>query len=177
MALVFRKLEHTDEQCFFAAYQEFHDEADNFNFVPQYNKGMNFLSLLQLLDEQERGENLPAGFVPATYLFAFDGGKIVGRVMIRHYLNDFLRRAGGHIGYGVTPSERGKGYGKQLLREALRVARGVGLERVLLTCAEGNAASRAIIIGNGGEFEGMVNEGSSSSGTLLYWLDTSVKKP
>lgn len=64
---------------------------------------------LEILDEREQGVNLPPGHVPSTFLFGFEGDRIVGRVSIRHVLNDFLLRVGGHIGYAVLPEFRRRG--------------------------------------------------------------------
>lgn len=45
--------------------------------------------------------------------------EILGAVDIRHELNHRLRNIGGHIGYGVARSYRGKGYASTLLGQAL----------------------------------------------------------
>src|SRR5688572_19599191 len=71
-------------------------------FLPGYTAGMSFRSYIDQLAAQARGLALPSGFVPVTFLFAFAAGRIVGRVSIRHELNDFLRRQGGHIGYDTS---------------------------------------------------------------------------
>jgi len=73
--------------------------------------------------------------VPATFLLARVGGDLVGRVSIRHELNDFLAEFGGHIGYAVRPQFRRRGHATEILRQALVVARGEGVERVLVTRA------------------------------------------
>ena len=51
------------------------------------------------------------GLVPATTYMSIreEDGKLIGMIDIRHYLNDFLRTHGGHIGYSIRPSERRKG--------------------------------------------------------------------
>jgi predicted acetyltransferase len=68
-------------------------------FLHYYEEGMLFSRYLEVLAERERGANLPPNHVPSTFLFAFVGTRIVGRVSIRHTLNAFLERVGGHIGY------------------------------------------------------------------------------
>ena len=68
---------------------------------------MSFRRYLEVLAEQERGENLPPNHVPSTFLFAFAGTSIVGRVAIRHALNAYLERFGGHIGDVVVPDTGG----------------------------------------------------------------------
>ena len=54
----------------------------------------------------------------------------VGRLSILHELNDALRVEGGHIGYDTVPSFRGRGVATEMLRQALPVARALGLTDV-----------------------------------------------
>jgi len=111
---------------------------------------------------------VPAGEVHTTFLWIVTGDIYVGAIDIRHYLNDLLAEAGGHIGYSVRPSQRGTGTATWALRAALPIARDLGLERVLLTCEPNNEASRKSIERNGGIFE------STKETTLgvkqRYWI-------
>jgi predicted acetyltransferase len=70
-------------------------------FLHGYQEGMSLARYLETLAERERGVNLPPNHVPSTFLFAFKGPRIVGRVTIRHALNDTLARVGGHKNGGV----------------------------------------------------------------------------
>lgn len=167
--LTLRKLQLSDEKAFLEAYQEFKVSQD-FDFVSHFKEGMDFSDLVHLLEEIEQGQNLPKGYVSSTFLFGFVGSKLVGRVMIRHELNDFLRRIGGHIGYGVVPSERGKGYASQMLEHALILSRSMGIEKVLITCDEDNVPSRKIIEKAGGVFEGHSDQGLNLPPKRLYWI-------
>ena len=76
--------------------------------------------------------------------------RVVGMINIRHHLNDDLRSFGGHIGYSIRRSERGKGYGKAQLILGIAVCRRLHLTRVLITCNKENTASAAVIRANGG---------------------------
>jgi len=106
--------------------------------------------------------------VPATTYFGVSDGKIVGTIQIRHKLNDFLLNFGGHIGYGVHPSERGKGYGVKMLALAIQKCREIGLEKVLITCDKGNIGSAKTIIKNGGVLQNEVIEDGGI--TQRYWI-------
>ena len=116
--------------------------------------------------DHEMGINLPEGWVPDIQLVAFSiDGQAVGFLNIRLCLNDFLLEEGGHIGYSIRPSKRGKGYAKEALRQGLQVAKGKNIKKALVTCSTENPASRAVILANGGELEDVRN------GTERYWID------
>ena len=116
--------------------------------------------------DHEMGINLPEGWVPDIQLVAFSiDGQAVGFLNIRLCLNDFLLEEGGHIGYSIRPSERGKGYAKEALRQGLQVAKEKNIKKALVTCSTENPASRAVIVANGGVFEDVRN------GVERYWID------
>jgi predicted acetyltransferase len=103
-------------------------------------------------------------YVPQTTYWLFVNERPVGIGRLRHYLNDHLRRIGGHIGYAIRPSERGKGYGTLILRELLMKAKERGIEAALVTCDEGNIRSMKVIERNGGQLEGI------AEGKRRYWI-------
>lgn len=117
--------------------------------------------------EAAHGRGLPEGFVPyVQYVMFADDGQAVGFLNLRLQLNDFLREIGGHIGYCVHPAQRGKGYAKQALRQAISESRRHGIGRLLVTCRSSNPASRRVILANGGTLEDIRN------GMERYWIES-----
>jgi predicted acetyltransferase len=146
------------------------------SFLHHYEEGMAFGRYLNVLDEQRRGEHLLPNHVPSTFLFAFAEFRIVGRVSIRHALNPFLERIGGHIGYVVVPEFRRKGYATEILRQALLIARErLGLDRVLVTCDDDNIASIRTIENNGGVLENVVTGADLAKPKRRYWI--AIRRP
>ena len=98
-----------------------------------------------------------------------DRDRLLGAVNIRHYLSDALLKEGGHIGDGIRPSERRRGYGTEIVRLALIECRKLGITKVLMTCDKDNVASAKTIIKNGGVLE---NEFVNSEGNIeqRYWI-------
>lgn len=113
----------------------------------------------------ERGEDLPAGWVPSSTRWIAQDGRLLGFVSIRHELNDRLREVGGHIGYAVRPSARGRGVASAACALALAECRRLGVERVLITCDDDNRASARVIERNGGVLEDV------RGGKRRYWVD------
>lgn len=107
--------------------------------------------------------------VPATVYFAVVDGEIVGMLQIRHKLNAHLMQNGGHIGYGVRPSRRRRGYATKMLALALDKAHELGIDKALITCDKANTASAKTILSNGGVLE---NEVAEENGNIVqrYWI-------
>lgn len=122
------------------------------------------------LQNLEIKEETTEGRVPDTTRFCLDLDRdcLVGAVNIRHYLNEGLLETGGHIGDGIRPSERRKGYGTAMLGLALEECRKLGISRVLVTCDRDNIGSRKAIERNGGVLENEVAEDGSM--TRRYWI-------
>ncbi len=133
--------------------------------MPSYGE---WLDRLKMFSNEK---TVPPGCVASTTFFAVrpSDGRIVGTIDVRHRLNDFLRSYGGHIGYGVRPTERNKGYATQMLKLALAYARQIGLTKVMLACNRDNEASRRTILKCNGVLE---REFLHTDGHIVqvYWI-------
>jgi predicted acetyltransferase len=130
-----------------------------------------FEALVRQLAACSRGEGLPPGFVPHTTLWLVaEGREVLGVSNLRHQLTPRLLVEGGNIGYGIRPSARRQGHATRLLRGTLERARALGLDRALLTCAKGNAASVATIRKCGGVFDSEEFIPSRNEVVQRYWI-------
>jgi predicted acetyltransferase len=119
-----------------------------------------------LLAERLPDTPRPEGWVPHTVKWVVEGEEYVGRISLRHTLNDLLLTWGGHIGYGVRPTARGRGAATAALAQMLPIAAGMGIDPVLVTCDVDNEPSRRTIERNGGVYE------DTREGKLRYWVPT-----
>ena len=121
--------------------------------------------------EEERNGCLYGG-IPATTLWAYDDEPdiIVGTVNIRHWLSEALLVNGGHIGDGIRPSERKKGYATKMIALALEECKKLNINRVLMVCYKDNIGSAKSIIKNGGILENeIINEDETID--QRYWIE------
>jgi predicted acetyltransferase len=127
---------------------------------------------LQVQVDYAEGRNLANGHVPQTTFWAIDDtGEVVGMLRLRHRLTDELLVSGGHIGYYVRPSARRRGYATEMLRLALEHARGIDIERVLLTAYTTNTGSVRVIEKNGGVLENVVPHPETGEPHGRFWID------
>ena len=97
--------------------------------------------------------------------------KIVGSINVRWNLNEEMLKFGGHIGYGIRPTERRKGYNKINLYLGMIEAQKIGLEKVMLGCDVENIASNKSIEALGGELERTEVDPYDGILTNIYWLN------
>jgi predicted acetyltransferase len=133
----------------------------------------NPMEWLQQCKDCEKKETVPEGWVEATqYILVREAdNRLLGMIQIRHYFNEFLEKYGGHIGYSVRPSERRKGYAKQMLKMSLPYCKEVGLNKVLITCKDENEGSRKTILANGGIYESTVVVPDDNVKLERYWIE------
>lgn len=156
---------------FLEALHEYHGEK-----LPTYEP-LDELWLSEHFDEyvgqlhrESRGQDLPIGYEPHTVFWLVEGNRYLGRLDIRHQLNEWLSTVGGHIGYDIRPTERGKGLGKLQLELGLQKARELGFEKVLITCDVDNVPSNTVIKANGGVLESTHPVAPGKPDKNRYWI-------
>ena len=85
----------------------------------------------------------------------------------------FLRNMPGHIGYSVRPSEWRRGYAKEMLKMTLPFCREIGLDKVMITCNDGNTGSEKTILANGGVYEYTIHEPNENVDLKRFWITLS----
>ena len=164
MALILRHLSAEDEPV----VRELHEQLlrDDFEFLLETGS---WDEVLAATAWQSRGAGLPPERVRADYLLAEVDGQVVGRASIRYALTDYLLRVGGHVGYGVGPEFRRRGYATEILRQSVERLRKNGIQRVLVTCADDNVGSARTIESCGGVLENVVVDDAGRP-TRRYWI-------
>ncbi|WP_288678706.1 GNAT family N-acetyltransferase [uncultured Clostridium sp.] len=130
-----------------------------------------FEEWIQTLKDNSNISTVREGFVPSSTYMAIreSDNRIIGMIDIRHFLNNYLEKFGGHIGYSVRKSERQKGYAKKMLELALKKCKELNINRVLVTCSKDNIPSMKTILSQGGVLENEILEGERI--TCRYWID------
>lgn len=143
------------------------DDTNHSPYAIFKNDYHDFNNYLDRLDVKESNGRL----VPDSTFFALDIKRniFVGAINIRHYLNERLLLSGGHIGDGVRPSERRKGYATEMIGLGLKECKKLGINKVLMVCDKDNIGSKKSIIHNGGVLENKVEV----DGEVLqrYWIE------
>lgn len=98
--------------------------------------------------------------------------RIVGMINVRYNISDDkLKTWASHIGYGIRPTERRKGYAKIALYLGLLEEQKVGEERILLICDVDNIASNKTILSLGGKVEETKLYEYDNTMTNYYWIN------
>ncbi len=164
-----RELTEADEAAFLRGYEAWLEDDPSWHSF-EWQPGANFTQHLEVLRRQARGEGLAPGRVASTMWYGFVNGEIIGRLHLRHELNESLRRRGGHIGYAVAPAFRRKGYASEILKQALPMAFAIVGDDLLITCAKENLGSRQVVEAAGGELEGEAWDDFDQEVICRYWI-------
>jgi predicted acetyltransferase len=135
--------------------REFRHAGDGWFVTERHLNEDDFAAYVEYLQKGAQGIDLPEGYVPWTALWLVnkETGQLLGVSSLRHRLTPTLEQLGGHIGYAIRPSQRGKGYGTAILALTLPHAWSLGIRCVHVHCVRGNIASARVIERNGGQLQ------------------------
>ena len=166
--VIVRSLRESDSTQALAGHAEL--ASEDFQFLLDLRDDEPWAAYVARTLQWPAGLGLSDGQVPSSFLVGDVDGVVVGRISIRHRLNDWLAELGGHIGYAVRPAYRRRGYATSLLRGGLSLSRGLGLDRVLLTCDDSNVGSATVIENCGGVFERLARVDEGVAPRRRYWI-------
>lgn len=136
-----------------AIIKETKEFDQNFEGARDLNTITDYNAWLEKLVKYENPKTCPKHLVPGTTYLAMEGNRVLGVINIRWYLNEALKKHGGHIGYFIRPSERGKGHGTKMLALALEKVKEKGINKVMITCRKANIVSARVMEKNGGVYD------------------------
>ena len=122
-------------------------------------------------DKKETGQ-IP-GKPISLHFWAVDDEKFIGEFQLRTQLTPEIMSGIGSIGYAVRVSEQGKGYGTELLKEGLIIAKEHGMDKVLLNINDINTASAHVCEKLGGELMDKIEAYNVDEGHHImkrYWI-------
>jgi predicted acetyltransferase len=163
----FERLDREHEGAMIEFAEEFRAEGDN-RFDQLLDQTEAFF---EVADRFERDLDLPENRVPMTCFLLFKDDRLVAMSRLRRRLIPVLLLDGGNIGYEVRSSVRRRGYGSEILRRTLDEARGIGLERALLTTEDSNRGSIRVIENAGGVRDTDSLSGVTGQSMRRYWIE------
>lgn len=169
MAIILRELTEHDESAFFEGMKLWEGESPHW-YTFSWKPGMSYQEMHAILVKESAGIDLRPERVPHSMLYAFLDGKIVGRVSVRHQLNEMLRYRGGHIGYAVAKDYRRRGYATEMVRQSLVFCRKLGLQSIMVTCSDSNEASWKVIERFDGKLQDKVWDNQDNEMIRRYWI-------
>ena len=161
------------KQSYISLIEAFKDQNEDLIPFPLMEDYTDFQAMIERLNGYENGIGLRPDFVRhATYWLIDDMENVVAVSNLRLELTDALRYFGGHIGYGVKPSERRKGYATFMLKETLKRASSFGLKEVLLTINVNNIGSNKTVLNNAGVLDSTEFISQRKLQINRYWIQT-----
>jgi predicted acetyltransferase len=154
---------------------EFLDMAVDFashgesRYVPA---SQDFEGFLRQIASEAQERALAPGRVPGSHFWLVSDGRVLGCSRLRHRLTPELMHEGGHVGYDIRPSARGRGFGTTLLSLTKDRAAAMGITRLRITCDVDNRASIRVIEKNAGILDAVVPSRSRDKMVCQYWVET-----
>jgi predicted acetyltransferase len=153
--------------------QEFLDNNESMDGTSGLRRYEDPVEWFEWLLKNEKKETCAPGWTPSFQFMSVrkSDNRLVGMIDIRPVLTDYLFHFGGHLGYSIRKSERGKCYAKEQLQLALLELKKLGIDKVLITCDRNNIASQKVILSAKGIYENEIYDELDQTMTQRYWVD------
>ena len=168
--------EHAEEiRAFRRELLESGSAADGTGGLPGFEDPLEYI---EYCARAEMRETQMPGLVPASQFLYMNGddGRIIGMIQVRHELNDVLAKLGGHIGYCVRPSCRGRKEAAKMLKLALEYCdEALYLPWVMISCRRDNPASEHTILACRGKRDRIVIDPETGKEACIYIITRAGK--
>ncbi len=155
-----------------AEFEEYGSPLNGDGFLTDFLRDSSYEAWVGQLEAASDPATCPVGHAPALTYFGVreSDGCIVGMIDLRLELNDHLRIHGGHIGYAVRPTERGKHYATEMLKATLEIYKERGISELLLICSKKNTASAKVITNCGGVLKDEIQSNTAQEVLQRYTI-------
>jgi predicted acetyltransferase len=148
-----------------------HSLAVDFDFLKAWTPSQPWEEFLLANEDHRNGRNLPEGWVRSVQLVAEVEGQLVGRANLRFLLKDNPPLPSGHIGYGVLPHFRGRGFATQICERSVELLKEEGVRPIQITCGQNNHASARVIEKCGGVYSQNFFTPQGIESRRCYYID------
>lgn len=154
---------------------QYGSDLNGIGSIDRYLEGMTYEEWLLELEKRKKVEYVKQinRCLSKTFIVVRENDdKVIGMINIRYNIsNEMLKNGASHIGYGIRPTEREKGYAKIALYLALLEEQKLGEENVLLECTVDNIGSNRTIQALGGKLEKTELDSYDNTMTNYYWIN------
>ena len=174
MRLVFPNISYKEKAIdYINEFIEYDSEINGSGSLDRYLEEETYELWLEKILKDMDIANIKKPRVPSlTYFYVREeDDQIVGMVNIRLALNDFLKNEAGHIGYSVRPTQRRKHYATDMLSEALKVCKTIGIREVLISCDKENIASAGVILNCNGVLKNEFHSDTFDEDLQMYAIN------
>ena len=136
------------------------DKLDDYNndylkIYPDFKPFVTPINYQEVLKSNElKKQGINNNGIKEIYYWVILDNKIIGHASIRlnPEVDKNILKYAGHIMYGVIPSKRGLGYGKEICRLLIDKMKELGYKEIIITCSKHNISSIKVIEANNGVF-------------------------
>ena len=162
---------------YFNEHIKYHSDMNGTGSMDRFLKESTYEQWLKELENKTNQEYMNTlSWAPSLtyFLVRENDNRIIGMINLRYNLTEeILAKGGSHIGYGIRPTERRKGYNKINLYLGLLEEQKLGENKVLLDCTADNIGSNKTITALGGNLEKSEIDDWDNELTNYYWIDVS----